>query len=109
MTIRNERLARVAAEQQNDSDIKAIIEVSNNNVAKNNVLNKVHDGSNLPVILWKMQTDVIWNTHTIDHFGVAKTEALVNHDYSTKVQKEQRTNFNIRRKSSKIYQLGDLS
>lgn len=86
MTVENNFLRRLQAAQMQDEKLKAITKILESDsyedhFIENGILYKEVDGAKLLMIPKALQTEVIRRAHEQGHFGVRKTESLVNKDY----------------------------
>lgn len=82
MVIHSEFLARLRVAQQEDLRIQQMTIDDQTFTTVGGLIYEIRDGQNLLVVPCKMQNEVIRKAHHIGHFGIMKTEALIQRDYS---------------------------
>lgn len=82
MAIHSEFLARLRIAQQEDSRIQQLTIDDQTFTTVGGLIYEIHNGQNLLVVPCKMQNEVIRDAHHIGHFGIIKTKALIQRDYS---------------------------
>jgi len=77
-------LSRLMAAQRDDPDVRAVMEapVAGKHIMRGGILHEVCDGTDLLVVPKNMEFEVIRNAHNIGHFGVTKTELLIQSEYA---------------------------
>jgi len=82
MVIHSEFLARLRVALQEDSRIQQMTIDDQTFTTIEGLIYEILNGQNLLVVSCKMQNEVIRDAHHIGHFGIIKTEALIQRDYS---------------------------
>lgn len=95
--ILTETTARLKRAQDGDENIQLIKRILlkepyQNYVLQNDILYKEKNGNKMIVVPKKMQTEIIRKNHERGHFGIVKTEELINREYfienlQTKIKK----------------------
>lgn len=89
--IHSEFLARLILAQKEDPRIQMMVIDDKTYTIFGGLIYKIRNRQNLLVIPYKMQNEVIRNSHNIGHFGISKTEELIQRDYSRNYLKSKIT------------------
>ncbi|CAI6372644.1 unnamed protein product [Macrosiphum euphorbiae] len=82
MVLHSEFLARLKIAQQDDPHIQQLTIDDQTFTKVGGLVYEIRIGQNLLVVSGRMQNEVIRDAHNIGHFGIIKTEALIQRDYS---------------------------
>lgn len=82
MALHSEFLARLKVAQQDDPHVQQLTIDDHTFTQVGRLVYEIQNGQRLLVVPGRMQNEIIRNAHNIGHFGIIKTEALIQRDYS---------------------------
>lgn len=82
MVIHGDFLARLMLAQKEDPRVQMMVIDDQTYTIIRRLIYEIRNVQNLLVIPYKMQSEAIRNSHSIGHFGISKTEELIQRDYS---------------------------
>lgn len=82
MALHSEFLARLKVAQQDDPHVQQLTIDDHTFTQVGGLVYEIQNGQRLLVVPGRMQNEIIRNAHNIGHFGIIKTEALIQRDYS---------------------------